>query len=194
MVFFANRLRNVGANKLGFAYERVSGSSSLSSPGLEQHHRASLKAREKKALRLQTIFSFWTSTNSRTPLFLFFRLFLFPHLDFPSSTRHGDYAVPFQLPYSWECSRIIENILSIPSSTFHLFSLHSSTHSTSLKMPSVLMVCLGNICRSPMAEAVLQDIVNKRGYKDFKVDSAGTAGCELTFMRNELCLLTDSST
>ncbi|GAA6061103.1 hypothetical protein JCM10212_006134 [Sporobolomyces blumeae] len=42
-------------------------------------------------------------------------------------------------------------------------------------MPSVLMVCLGNICRSPMAEAVLQDMANKRGL-DVKVDSAGTAG------------------
>ncbi|KAI5475799.1 phosphotyrosine protein phosphatase, partial [Pseudohyphozyma bogoriensis] len=43
---------------------------------------------------------------------------------------------------------------------------------------SVLMVCLGNICRSPIAEAVLQDMVNKRGLQDqiTLVDSAGTAG------------------
>lgn len=41
----------------------------------------------------------------------------------------------------------------------------------------VLFVCLGNICRSPMAEGVFQDIVNKAGLADkIIVDSAGTAG------------------
>ena len=39
----------------------------------------------------------------------------------------------------------------------------------------VLVVCLGNICRSPMGEAVLRDIAAKRGV-DIYVDSAGTAG------------------
>ncbi|KAJ2921144.1 hypothetical protein H1R20_g15950, partial [Candolleomyces eurysporus] len=39
----------------------------------------------------------------------------------------------------------------------------------------VLVVCLGNICRSPMGEAVLQHIANQRGL-DVAVDSAGTAG------------------
>jgi protein-tyrosine phosphatase len=38
----------------------------------------------------------------------------------------------------------------------------------------VLMVCLGNICRSPIAEAVFRDECSKAGLK-FKVDSAGTA-------------------
>jgi len=38
----------------------------------------------------------------------------------------------------------------------------------------VLVVCLGNICRSPMGEAVLRDISKKRGL-DLIVDSAGTA-------------------
>ena len=33
----------------------------------------------------------------------------------------------------------------------------------------------GNICRSPMGEAVLQHIAKERGL-DIKVDSAGTAG------------------
>ncbi|KAF8592044.1 phosphotyrosine protein phosphatase [Ramaria rubella] len=40
---------------------------------------------------------------------------------------------------------------------------------------SVLVVCLGNICRSPMGEAVLAHQVKERGL-DVKVDSAGTAG------------------
>ena len=36
----------------------------------------------------------------------------------------------------------------------------------------VLMVCLGNICRSPLAEGIFKDIAGN----DFEVDSAGTAG------------------
>ncbi|KAH9984647.1 phosphotyrosine protein phosphatase I superfamily [Russula compacta] len=41
--------------------------------------------------------------------------------------------------------------------------------------PKVLIVCLGNICRSPMGEAVLRHIAKERNI-DLTVDSAGTAG------------------
>lgn len=40
--------------------------------------------------------------------------------------------------------------------------------------PSALVVCLGNICRSPMGEAVLDHLAKERGI-DLTVDSAGTA-------------------
>ncbi|KAF8917685.1 phosphotyrosine protein phosphatase [Mucidula mucida] len=40
-------------------------------------------------------------------------------------------------------------------------------------MSSVLIVCLGNICRSPMGEAVLSHVAKARGH-DITVDSCGT--------------------
>jgi low molecular weight phosphotyrosine protein phosphatase len=43
-------------------------------------------------------------------------------------------------------------------------------------MPSVLIVCLGNICRSPIGEAVLKHIASERGIDSLTVDSCGTAG------------------
>jgi protein-tyrosine phosphatase len=38
---------------------------------------------------------------------------------------------------------------------------------------SVLMVCLGNICRSPLAEAALRQVAEREGI-DLRIDSAGT--------------------
>ena len=41
----------------------------------------------------------------------------------------------------------------------------------------VLFVCLGNICRSPVAEAVFRDLVERAGLEDvIEIDSAGTSG------------------
>ena len=49
-------------------------------------------------------------------------------------------------------------------------------------MIKVLFVCLGNICRSPMAHMVFQNMINERGLEnEFEIDSAGTEGY------NELC-------
>lgn len=42
-------------------------------------------------------------------------------------------------------------------------------------MTSVLFVCLGNICRSPLAEGVFRNTVQKAGHSDsIRIDSAGT--------------------
>ncbi|TIV08257.1 MAG: low molecular weight phosphotyrosine protein phosphatase, partial [Mesorhizobium sp.] len=42
---------------------------------------------------------------------------------------------------------------------------------------SVLFVCLGNICRSPLAEGVLRTVWAERGRgRDMLLDSAGTGG------------------
>lgn len=41
----------------------------------------------------------------------------------------------------------------------------------------VLFVCAGNICRSPMAEAIFRHLVAERGLQDrIQIDSAGTGG------------------
>ena len=41
-------------------------------------------------------------------------------------------------------------------------------------MKSVLFVCLGNICRSPIAHGIAQDLV-KQNNLDVKIDSCGTS-------------------
>lgn len=42
---------------------------------------------------------------------------------------------------------------------------------------SVLFVCLGNICRSPLAEGVFRNLVENAGLtEDFQIESAGTGG------------------
>ena len=44
-------------------------------------------------------------------------------------------------------------------------------------MVTVLFVCLGNICRSPMAEAIFQQMVEEAGLEEHvSTDSAGTGG------------------
>jgi len=46
-------------------------------------------------------------------------------------------------------------------------------------MYRILMVCHGNICRSPMAEFVLRDMLKKRGIDGVEVASAATSTEEI---------------
>lgn len=46
-------------------------------------------------------------------------------------------------------------------------------------MVKVLFVCLGNICRSPMAEFVFKDIVKKKNIEDIYIDSSATSSEEI---------------
>lgn len=41
-------------------------------------------------------------------------------------------------------------------------------------MKSILMVCLGNICRSPLAQGILEHKLKEKGIKAY-IDSAGTS-------------------
>lgn len=42
-------------------------------------------------------------------------------------------------------------------------------------MTKILFICLGNICRSPMAEYLMRNVAKKRGLT-LQIDSAGTSG------------------
>ncbi|XP_061415733.1 low molecular weight phosphotyrosine protein phosphatase isoform X2 [Lethenteron reissneri] len=57
---------------------------------------------------------------------------------------------------------------------------------------SALFVCLGNICRSPIAEAVFRKMVTEQGVADqWHIDSAGTYGHEAgspADYRSQACL------
>ena len=47
-------------------------------------------------------------------------------------------------------------------------------------MHKIIFICHGNICRSPMAEFLLKDIVKKRGIAaDFEIASAATSREEI---------------
>ena len=47
-------------------------------------------------------------------------------------------------------------------------------------MIKILFICLGNICRSPMAEFLFKDMVAKRGLADkFYIASAATSSYEI---------------
>lgn len=47
-------------------------------------------------------------------------------------------------------------------------------------MTKILFVCLGNICRSPMAEFVMKDLLKQAGLEgQFRIDSAATSREEL---------------
>src|SRR4051794_379614 len=48
-------------------------------------------------------------------------------------------------------------------------------HTNYICRMKILMVCLGNICRSPLAEGILRDKAQKAGL-DWEIDSAGTSG------------------
>ena len=47
-------------------------------------------------------------------------------------------------------------------------------------MIKIMFVCLGNICRSPMAEFILKDMVKKQGLeKEFYIKSSATSSEEI---------------
>ncbi|MFP4309751.1 MAG: low molecular weight protein-tyrosine-phosphatase [Desulfococcaceae bacterium] len=46
----------------------------------------------------------------------------------------------------------------------------------SQKPHEILVICTGNICRSPMGEGILRDLLRKAGLGDIRVASAGTSG------------------
>ena len=47
-------------------------------------------------------------------------------------------------------------------------------------MIKILFICLGNICRSPMAEFIMRDIVAKAGLsEEFEIASAATSAWEI---------------
>ena len=49
-------------------------------------------------------------------------------------------------------------------------------------MIKVMFVCLGNICRSPMAEFVFKDMVKKQGLdKEFYIKSSATSYEEIGY-------------
>lgn len=56
-------------------------------------------------------------------------------------------------------------------SSAHLESAH--LHICNICIMKILMVCLGNICRSPLAEGIMQHLAKNEGL-DWEIDSAGT--------------------
>ena len=75
------------------------------------------------------------------------------------------------------------NILSCRRLIAYSF-LRSTSYICCMK---ILMVCFGNICRSPLAEGILQEKIKKAGL-NWKVDSAGTNGYHVDEQPHHLSL------
>ncbi len=55
-----------------------------------------------------------------------------------------------------------------------------------MKKTKILFVCLGNICRSPLAHAVFEDMVKKAGREDeFEIESCGTGAWHVGSLPDE---------
>mmetsp|Transcript_16664 Transcript_16664/g.32855 ORF Transcript_16664/g.32855 Transcript_16664/m.32855 type:complete len:240 (+) Transcript_16664:103-822(+) len=84
-------------------------------------------------------------------------------------------ATPFQLPLQ-------QPQLPTAGRNLRCTAARSAAHTGPTMMAEgnkkgVLFVCLGNICRSPTAEAVFTSVVGKAGRSDeFDIDSCGTGG------------------
>ncbi len=60
-------------------------------------------------------------------------------------------------------------------------------------MPHILFVCTANICRSPVAEGILRDRLQKRGLQEWTVASAGTWALEVRgASRNSVLLMEEA--
>ena len=55
------------------------------------------------------------------------------------------------------------------------FVIYGEKTTTKEYLMKILMVCLGNICRSPLAEGIMQEKIERRQLT-WQVDSAGTGG------------------
>jgi len=66
-------------------------------------------------------------------------------------------------------------ISSVNYSVNHIFDVSIKMLNNN-KITKLLFVCHGNICRSPMAEFVMKDLVKKAGLEDnFMIESAATS-------------------
>lgn len=54
------------------------------------------------------------------------------------------------------------------------FAYSNDMAAASSDKPHILIVCTGNICRSPVAEALLRDRLQRQGLEGWRVSSAGT--------------------
>ncbi len=55
-----------------------------------------------------------------------------------------------------------------------------------MKKTKILFVCLGNICRSPLANEILQSLVDKENLQDqFEIDSCGTGAWHVDHLPDE---------
>ncbi|MGH7541123.1 MAG: hypothetical protein ACRELC_09000, partial [Gemmatimonadota bacterium] len=70
--------------------------------------------------------------------------------------------------------RVLRTIRYMPERTFHPIRRSAARRRVSKRRPEKLLVlCLGNICRSPFAEAALRRELRRRGLEAVEVRSAG---------------------